>query len=327
MPFASSPASSALTRSKVSDVNWLIQIRPTPSSVSSLRTVSWLMRSRTSTSSSSDSTPGRSTRSFALVPFGPRIFSTASASDRPFSGCPFTLSKMSPALRPARSAGEPARGVTTTTSPFSTIRTAPMPVNAPSRESEYRSASPGGMYSVYGSPRDSSMPRMAPSSSCPRSAPYKWRRSIKFSTASSFFRSSSLHPPLSACPGTSVPDPLPPGPGRAHSTSNSVAEQLAKAVRRSMRSNFRPSGRNRMGITSKNDSRRTRTKAPENHLPASRARERRGCLRCGNRAARNRFISDTARDRRVRRFSALQNADGTPWPCRSCRPARSCRPF
>jgi hypothetical protein len=96
---------------------------------------------------------------------------------------PSAVTTTSPGFRPAFSAGEPSSGAMITrwqsgpnglqslvlpaesTAPIS----APMPSNVPEMESMVPRKSYGLRYEEYGSPTDSTMPRIAPSTSVVRS--------------------------------------------------------------------------------------------------------------------------------------------------------------
>ena len=61
---------------------------------------------------------------------GPRIFSTASFSERPLTGVSSMRVTRSPDIMPARAAGVSSIGLTTLTSPFSIITSRPRPPNS-----------------------------------------------------------------------------------------------------------------------------------------------------------------------------------------------------
>jgi hypothetical protein len=65
------------------------------------------------------------------VPTGPRIFSTASFSDRPRIASPSRWVMKSPGFTPAWKAGVSSIGDTTLTKPFSMVTSMPRPPNSP----------------------------------------------------------------------------------------------------------------------------------------------------------------------------------------------------
>ncbi len=110
------------------------------------------------------------------VPLGPRILAIASSSVSPSTVRPSTAVMTSPVLRPARRAGEPSIGATTTSrqagpivsqawtsaSVGLVVTSAPMPENSPPIDSRARWSSSGLMYDEYGSSSAPIIPSIAP---------------------------------------------------------------------------------------------------------------------------------------------------------------------